>query len=77
MYPIVVGGAFQRFSGIHRAAQFFLSLPIIIGGFLSLLTLNAILFTLLLGLFLMRYLRGLHKILLSKLDRAKRTFVML
>lgn len=77
MHPIVVGRPFQRFSRIDRPAHFFLSLSIVVGCFLSILTLDTVLFPFLLGLLLMGNFRRLYKVLLSEINWTKGAFVVL
>jgi hypothetical protein len=77
MHPVVVGSPFQRFSRIDWPAQFFLSLSIVVGYFLSILAFDAVLFPFLFRLLLVRDFRWLYKVLLSEFDWTESTFIVL
>jgi hypothetical protein len=77
MHPIVVCCPFERFPRIDWPAHFFLSFPIIVGCFLSILAFDTVFFSFLLGLFLVRDLRWLYKVLLSEIDWTESTFIVL
>lgn len=75
--PIVVCRPLQGLSRVDGPAIVLLTLPVEIGCFNSHLLLQSLTFAFLLGLLLVGYLWRFHKVMISELNRAKDTFVVL
>lgn len=77
VHPVVVGSPFQRLSWVDRAIRVFLLFAPVFRSLLGSFTLKTLLFSVFLGLLLVRVLGWLDEIMFGKLYRTENAFVLL